>query len=133
MHQDLVEEGKEFTCFALHFLSTTVAARITHVPKEKQTESQQLPELLFVAEKPHACMLTCQLGNEHVSTAPPPIDMHQQQRSIDLDAMDAVFHEVVMRRLHSPMGYKSLGKDRPPLVVHHSSFSDYVKSMRVVG
>ena len=47
--------------------------------------------------------------------------------------MDAVFHEVVMRRLHSPMGYKLLGKDQPPSVVHHSSFSDYVKSMRIVG
>ena len=75
----------------------------------------------------------CDLGNEHVSTAPPASNMHQQHRSIDLDALDAVFHQVVMRRLHSPMGYKSLGKDRPPLVVHHSSFSDYVKSMRVVG
>ena len=76
---------------------------------------------------------TCDLGNEHVSSAPPASNTHQQQRSIDLNAMDAVFHEVVMRRLHSPIGYKLLGKDQPPLVVHHSSFSDYVKSMKIVG
>ena len=76
---------------------------------------------------------TCDMGDEHVSTAPPASNTHQQQHSIDLDAMDAVFHEIVMRRLYSPMGYKLLGKDQPPLVVHHSSFSDYVKSMRIVG
>ena len=72
-------------------------------------------------------------GNEHVSTVPPASNAHQRHHSIDLDAMDAVLHEVVMRRLHSPIGYKLLGKDQPPLVVHHSSFSDYVKSMKIVG
>ena len=40
---------------------------------------------------------------------------------------------IVMSRLHGPMGYKLLGMDRPPLVVHHSTVSDYVKSMRIVG
>ena len=44
-----------------------------------------------------------------------------------------IFHEVVMRRLHSPVGYESLGKNKPPLQVEHSSFSDYVKSLKIVG
>jgi len=31
------------------------------------------------------------------------------------------------------VGYESLGKNKPPLQVEHSSFSDYVKSLKVVG
>ncbi|KAA6419495.1 MAG: hypothetical protein FRX49_10593 [Trebouxia sp. A1-2] len=41
--------------------------------------------------------------------------------------------QVVMRRLLSPVNYKSLGKNKPPLQVEHSSFSDYVKSLKIVG
>ncbi len=43
------------------------------------------------------------------------------------------FMKFVMRRLRSPVGYESLGKNKPPLQVEHSSFSDYVKSLKVVG
>ena len=60
-------------------------------------------------------------------------DVQGEQCSFDLQRMDAVFHEVVMRRLRSPMGYESLGKNKPPLQVEHSSFSDYVKSLKIVG
>jgi hypothetical protein len=60
-------------------------------------------------------------------------DVQSQHCSFNLQQMDAVFHQVVMRRLRSPMGYESLGKNKPPLQVEHSSFSDYVKSVKIVG
>ena len=47
--------------FVARFSSTTVAARPTHVTREKQTESQQLPDLLSVAEEPHVCVLQTSL------------------------------------------------------------------------
>jgi len=73
------------------------------------------------------------LVNEHISTTTMTGGVHTQQCSMNLDAMDAVFHKIVMRRLHSPMGYESLGKNMPPLAVQHSTFSDYVRSMKIVG
>ena len=60
-------------------------------------------------------------------------DVQGEQCSFNLQRMDAIFHEVVMRRLRSPVGYESLGKNKPPLQVEHSSFSDYVKSLKIVG
>ena len=59
-------------------------------------------------------------------------DVQGEHCSFDLQRMDAIFHEVVMRRLRSPVGYESLGKNKPPLQVEHSSFSDYVKSLKIV-
>ena len=56
-----------------------------------------------------------------------------EQCSFDLQQMDAVFHEVVMRRLRSFVGYESLGKNNPPPHVEHSAFSDYVKYLKIVG
>ena len=60
-------------------------------------------------------------------------DVQSEGYNFNLQQMDAVFHEVVMRRLRSPVGYESLGKNKPPLQVEHSSFSDYVKSLKIVG
>ena len=71
--------------------------------------------------------------DEHSKTVHMSDDVQGEQCSFDLQRMDAVFHEVVMRRLRSPVGYESLGKNKPPLQVEHSSFSDYVKSLKIVG
>ncbi len=71
--------------------------------------------------------------DEHSGTVHMSRDVQSERYSFNLQQMDAVFHEVVMRRLRSPVGYESLGKNKPPLQVEHSSFSDYVKSLKVVG
>ena len=71
--------------------------------------------------------------DEHSRTAHMSDDVQGEQCSFNLQQMDAVFHEVVLRRLRSPVGYESLGKNKPPLQVEHSSFSDYVKSLKIVG
>lgn len=72
-------------------------------------------------------------ADEHSRTVHMSDDVQGKQCSFDLQQMDAVFHAVVMRRLLSPVNYKSLGKNKPPLQVEHSSFSDYVKSLKIVG
>lgn len=77
----------------------------------------------------HACSST----DEHSGTVHMSDDVQGEQCSFNLQRMDAVFHEVVMRRLRSPVGYESLGKNKPPLQVEHSSFSDFVKSLKIVG
>lgn len=71
--------------------------------------------------------------HEHSGTMPVSRQVESEHCSFNLQQMDAVFHEVVMRRLRSPVGYESLGKNKPPLQVEHSSFSDYVRSLKVVG
>lgn len=71
--------------------------------------------------------------HEHSRSVHMSDDVQGEQCSFNLQRMDAVFHEVVMRRLRSPVGYESLGKNKPPLQVEHSSFSDYVKSLKIVG
>ena len=42
--------------------------------------------------------------------------------SFDLQQMDTVFHEAVMRKLCSPVDCESLGKKKPPLRVEHRPF-----------
>lgn len=71
--------------------------------------------------------------DEHSGTMNVSRQGKSEHYSFNLQQMDAVFHGVVMRRLRSPVGYESLGKNKPPLQVEHSSFSDYVKSLKVVG
>ena len=70
---------------------------------------------------------------EHSRSAHMSNDVQSEGYNFNLQQMDAVFHEVVMRRLRSPVGYESLGKNKLPLQVEHSSFSDYVKSLKIVG
>ena len=77
----------------------------------------------------HASSLT----GEHSRSAHMSDDVQSEGDNFNLQQMEAVFHEVVMRRLRSPVGYESLGKNKPPLQVEHSSFSDYVKSLKIVG
>ena len=60
-------------------------------------------------------------------------DVQSEHCSSNFQSMDAVLHKVVMRRLRSPVGYQSMGKTQPPLQVEHSSFSDCVKSLKIVG
>lgn len=78
-------------------------------------------------------------GHANISTNEPSKNAHMSNdvlsggHSFDLQQMDAILHEVVMRRLRSPVGYEYLGKNKPPLQVEHSSFSDYVKSLKIVG
>ena len=60
-------------------------------------------------------------------------DVQSEHCSFDLPNMDTVFHEVVLRRLRSPIGYESLGKHKPPLHVDHSSFSDWVRCLKIIG
>lgn len=71
--------------------------------------------------------------DEHSRTVHMSDDVQGEQCRFNLQRMDAVFHEVVMRRLRNPVGYESLGKNKPPLHIEHSSFSDYVKSLKIVG
>ena len=71
--------------------------------------------------------------DEHSGTMNVSRHVESEHYSFNLQQMDAVFHEVVMRRLRSPVGYEALGKNKPPLKVEQSSFSDYVQSLKVVG
>ena len=70
--------------------------------------------------------------DEHSRTERVSDDVQTEHYSFNFQQMDAVFHEVVMRRLRSPVGYGCLGKSKPPLQVEHSSFSDYITSIKVV-
>ena len=78
-------------------------------------------------------------GHASTSTSEPSKNVHMSDGvqsdhySFNLQQMDAIFHEVVLRRLRSPVGYESLGKSKPPSQVEHSSFSDYVKSLKIAG
>ena len=72
-------------------------------------------------------------ADEHSGTFNVSRQGKSEHCGFNLQQIDPVFHEVVMRRLRSPVGYESLGKNKPPLQVEHSSFSDYVKSLKVVG
>ncbi len=71
--------------------------------------------------------------DEHSGTTNVSRHVESEHHSFNLQQMDAVFHAVVMRRLRSPVGYEALGKNKPPSQIEHSSFSDYVKSLKVVG
>lgn len=55
--------------------------------------------------------------DEHSGTMNVSRHVESEQYSFNLQQMDAVFHEVVMRRLRSPVGYEALGKNKPPLQV----------------
>ena len=51
------------------------------------------------------------LTDEHSRTMHTSDDVQGQQCSFNLEQMDAVFHEVVMRQLRSPVGYEFLEKN----------------------
>ena len=75
----------------------------------------------------------CHSMDEHNRTAHLSDGVQTERHNFNLQQMDTVFHEVVLRRVRSPVGYESLGKNKPPLQVEHSSFSDYLKSIKIVG